>query len=210
MLVDIIVIVFLVMFIVSGYKKGLALSLVNTCSFLFALVLTAIFYKQVVTWAAATRLGMLLTSNIQNGVNAMLSGNAELLVSELPLPEVLTRGIAGGAYLRDITDVLAVNVANAVITILTVIVLFIVIRILLALLKGPLQFVASLPVIKQVNQLAGAILGVFTGFFWLYVIVGAVGLFSFFPAVGAAAELISQSTFVSLLYNNNLLLYLTV
>ena len=85
---------------------------------------------------------------------------------------------------------------------------FLCLRLVLSLLAKALDSVAKLPVLKQMNKLAGAVFGVLEGLLIVYLILGVLDLIQ--PNVGNLAiyEYINDSEYLKALYQNNILLNL--
>lgn len=84
--------------------------------------------------------------------------------------------------------------------------LFILFRMALHLLVRFLNLFASLPIIHGMNQIAGAVLGLAEGLFFLWFGFILLNLFQYTPLGSGILERIESTGWLSFLYRNNLLL----
>ena len=84
--------------------------------------------------------------------------------------------------------------------------LFILFRMLLHLLMRVLNLFTSLPIIHGINQIAGAVLGLAEGFFFLWFGFILLNLFQYTPLGSGILERIEATGWLTFLYQNNLLL----
>ena len=84
--------------------------------------------------------------------------------------------------------------------------LFILFRMLLHLLMRVLNLFTSLPIIHGINQIAGAVLGLAEGVFFLWFGFILLNLFQYTPLGSGILERIEATGWLTFLYQNNLLL----
>lgn len=208
LIADLAVIVFILFSLYRGYKKGFAITLVNSFSYILSLILTACFYKSATAYIAKSKVGLALSEKVGIILSNSLAEKTDTLISELPLPNILKVGIADGDFFQETVNVLSNNITNAILTIITVILLFIVIRFLLKIMKGPIKAIASLPVIRFFDKTLGAAVGIVSAAFWIYVVMALIGMFSFVSVINNVAEFILASDFAKTFYDNNLLIFM--
>ena len=101
------------------------------------------------------------------------------------------------------------EVATLLISVIIVIVLFLIIRFLIMLFGKVLDTIANLPLIKYVNKLGGAVLGVLQGFLIVYLALGILFLLHHnSPSVLFKSD-IQNSAYASRMYDDNILLNIT-
>lgn len=208
LIVDLIVAAILIYFFIYGYKKGFAITVVNTFSYVLSIIITACTYKKITEYVASSPFGVFISEKINTALVESFAKKTDVLISDLNLPEILKAGVAESTFVQDSTAILASNITNAIITLLTVVLLFIAIRFLLVVLKGPLKAITSLPLIKEINKILGALVGSFAGCFWVFVILAVIGMLSFVPGIDFIAELINKTYIAKAIYDNNLLFFI--
>lgn len=82
--------------------------------------------------------------------------------------------------------------------------------ILYAVLERVLNIISKLPVIHQANALGGGIIGLIDGFLLVWLAFGIITLFSGTPAGLVCNEQIQDSSILTWIYDNNLLLKLVM
>lgn len=96
--------------------------------------------------------------------------------------------------------------ANLAVNVLAFIILFVIVGLVIGIAAVILDLIAKLPVLKEVNHIAGFAIGLALGVLLLWII--SLGLY-FTMSVQASGELqamIDESVIVPIFYNNNLLL----
>lgn len=207
-LLDIAVLAALLAALAIGYKKGFALTIVKSCSYIISVIITGCFYKAASSYIAASKFGLFLTEKVEGILLKSMAQKTDELISDIALPQILKKGIADGEFFQNAVNTLAQNITNAIITVITVIVLFVLLRFLLKVMKKPIKALASLPIIKHIDKFLGGAIGIIAGLFWVYTAMALIGASSFMPAVDYVAKFIMESDFARLFYDNNILLYM--
>lgn len=109
---------------------------------------------------------------------------------------------------EEATTNLVNKIADIAINIMSWIIIYAVVRIILAIVTLVCDGIMSLPLLKTVNNLAGLVLGAIMGLFRIYLILAIVYFISNIVNVSGIVNAIGMSTFVSQMYNNNLLIKL--
>ncbi|MBE7038856.1 MAG: CvpA family protein [Ruminococcaceae bacterium] len=202
---DLVIILFILFFVFLGYKKGLVNTLLNMCSYLLSIIGVAFLFKPFYEYLSKSPIGINITDKINT---YLIEKFSDTVLSQLNIPQIFKSGIEQSASLQEntISYALAQNITSAIFMILTFIILYFVIKILLKLMRAPLNFIASLPIIKQANKLCGLIFGAAMGFLWLYVITSIIGIFAFADVIKPVADAINNSTVMKFLYDYNFLL----
>lgn len=202
---DIIIVIFLLVFIITGYKKGLVNTILNMCSYILSIIAMIFLFKPFYEYLSKSPIGMSMTDSINN---YLIQKFSDTYLANINIPKIFTSGIDQNALLNqnNISYTLSQNITVAIFSVLTFIILYFVIKLVLKLMRAPLNFIASLPLIKQANKLCGAVLGIILGFLWLYVITSLVGTFSFLEFTKPIVDAIANSTIMKFLYDYNFLL----
>ena len=202
---DIVIIVFIAVFLMIGYKKGLVITLLNMCSYLVSSLAVFIFFKPVHTYLCESEVGKSVAKTVSEKIAERFSG---VSVLNLPLPLILKSGTRAGEVIAQSSaaEIIAQNVTNALFLVVTFVLLYFVIKLVIKFVRAPLSAVTSLPILKQANKLGGAVVGAAMGFLWLYVLTALIAAFSFAEAVAPIADAVSNSQIMGFLYENNFLL----
>ena len=124
------------------------------------------------------------------------------------LPNTLNNMIGLDKIKEEATTNLVNKIADIAINIMSWIIIYAVVRIVLAIVTLVCDGIMSLPLLKTVNNLAGLALGAIMGLFRIYFILAVVYFISNIVNVSGIVNAIGMSTFVSQMYNNNLLIKL--
>lgn len=138
------------------------------------------------------------------------------IVEHLGLPSLVSSSVldgtaqiineAGKVTAKNFSEYLCRKLAGLIIRGMTYIVIFIVVRIILKIVVKVFRIVDKIPLVEDVSELAGGIVGAITGF--VIVWIGFLFLLALSgTSFGVACyQCINESPILSFLYNNNLLL----
>lgn len=194
-IVDIILIAFLILSIFLGYKKGLAALAIKLCAFIIAIVITFILYRPIGNLIInTTSIDESIEDSIYNKVTEMIQkdDNNELTSD---LIESAKQGM-----LPEASRELAINVVYGG----TLIILFVIIRIALIFVSALANLIAKLPIIKQFNELGGAVYGLLRGVIILYAILLIISFVGELSPKNMATQAINESTIGKIMYENNI------
>ena len=196
-----------------GYRMGLVKVLLYIAILILSVALSGFLVRPI---SLAIKEHTSLYENVQESVKEVIDEqefadavSIEEFVGELPFPEYVldaaeeqVRTVSGTEAIKDIVaGVIASKIFNAIIYIG----LMVIIYVGLAIVAGALNVITMLPVIKEVNKLAGFAAGLVEGMIILWV------LFILIQACGSeswAQEIfvqINDNEFLSFIYNNNLI-----
>ena len=161
-IVDIILVALIALSIFLGYKKGLASLAIKLCAFIIAILITFILYRPIANLIInTTSVDESIEDTIYNKVTEMIQkDDTNELTSDLI--ESAKQGM-----LEQSARELAINVVYGG----TIIILFIVVRIALIFVSALANLVAKLPIIKQANEVGGAIYGLLRAIVIIYAIL---------------------------------------
>ncbi len=195
MIADILVILFVVIFIWIGYKSGLMRSLIKIASYIISIIAAFLIFPVVSEFLMSTPLYVWIEQKVGEG--------------KIPISE--TSGFFA-KYLSESAESITGGISSAVAQLLINIAAFILVlilsRILMLVICKVLNVFTHLPVIKQFNRLGGAILGGVLGIITLYVVFAAVVLFAPFEENGKVIAELEKSSFAGEMYENNVLIEL--
>lgn len=196
-ILDLILIAIFALSIFLGYKKGLIGVVFGLCAFLVSIVLTFILYIPI-------------TNAVIN--NTDFDEKIEEFIIENGTSEENEHNNAIDGYISETTNELvestARQIAEKVVFLAVAVVLFIVIRIALIFVKFFVEAIASLPIIKQVNQLGGIVYGVIRGILVIYIILAIMFLIVSINGNNSIMTTIDSSILTKILYSNNIILNL--
>lgn len=219
----IVTIVILALCAFAAYKKGFVQTVFSTCSLIAALILT-IWLNPIVSknLQSNDKIMGFFKEKIQTVMNLAEveaehsnSSNAEF-VEALNLPnifvEMLDKGM--GDYIEDssvsiaeVSDRIAESISGVIITAISFLVLFIVLHIVIHFVGKLLDWITELPLLKQVNEIFGLLLGLVEGLLIIWVLCILLTAFTGTEIGQTILKQINESSFLSLIYNNNLLLH---
>ena len=207
-ILDIVLLVFLLLSLIFGYKKGLIGVAFNLCAFLVALVVTWILYTPITNI-------VINNTEIDDGIKNAIIEKGVIKTQEDEAKEeenivnkyvqlYVTTPITNTT--NDVIEETAKVVSEKVVAIGVAIVLFIVVRIALILLKFIAEIIAKLPIIKQFNKAGGLIYGAIRGMFVIYILLAVLFFVMSVNNSGMIANMINSSIISKVLYENNLIL----
>ena len=216
------VIILIVLATLAGAKRGLVKTVLSFASFFVSLVIM-LFVREPVSDFVKDQTGIYaaietsVSSFVEEKTQEIQAGQAQLtdkVIDSLNLPDVLTksleqsnskavyeqRGIQNiAAY---ITGWLTDLAFEAVCCIISFVVVWILLRIVTMVLAG----IVRLPVLHQIDCIAGAICGLCTALIIIWIGGIVVTAFAAQDWGREALSMITQSTLLTFLYNNNFLL----
>lgn len=212
-LIGVLAIFFVSIFI--GMRKGLIKMVFSILSIAIVAVLTSIL---------APKIGNLLKKNtdwdekIEQKTETFLEERGLLKhgdnieVGEIPLPASVRNKVAetaetyidkgfetyNGYVVRTVSDVLF----RAIVYVC----LFIVLIMIIAIISTILNVASRLPVLNQINRVAGALIGAVIGLTLVWIIFMVITIFGSSRAMAPVFEQINENTLLSFLYDKNLLM----
>lgn len=188
MLSDIIVFLFILIFVWFGYKAGFIKTLFGMCSYFVSIILGLMIYPLVSDILRNSTIydQVLKFSQRQTSIN--IEGNT------------LFSGI-----FEQIGTKAATSAAELLINIISFILVIIICKIIISLISKSLTFVSKVPVISSINRILGAAAGGLKGVILLYILFL---LINFLPAnvTKKAINDINESKIASKFYNENLII----
>ena len=195
-IIDGIIILFILVSVFLGYKKGLVSLGIHLVAFVVALVIAFILYRPI---------GNLIINSTE--IDESLQGAIETKLEEIvgnDDTQVVTNSIIGDIQSGAISETsrsLSMNIIYGA----TIIILFIILRIVLVFISAIANWVAELPILKQANKAGGIVYGLLRGLLITYVVLLIVGLIITFNPDGGLNETINQTYLAKAMMEYNIL-----
>lgn len=193
--IDILIVALLALSVFLGYKKGFVSLAIKFCAFLIAILITFVLYRPLGNLIInTTSIDESIEDSIYNKVTeTMQKDSSGELTSDLI--ESAKQGM-----LEQSARELAINIVYVG----TAIVLFIIVRIILIFVNALGNLIAKLPLIKQANELGGAIYGLLRGMVIIYLVLLIIYFVGEFYPNNIATQSINETTLAKVMYENNL------
>ncbi len=222
-ILSLIVIGILVLYTFLGYKSGFIKTIFSICSMIIALILTLLISphiskalqekEAVVTYFSEKVEKVLKLDEVDSAVATQVEQ-----IEKLPIPKSIKDTLIdtnnSKAYdalnVTNFTGYLSHSLACIIINALCFIITFLILLIALRILCKVLDIISKLPVLHQINKLTGLIAGFARGLMTTWLLCIALTIFSGTDFGKYCFEMINESVFLSILYNNNFILNFTV
>ncbi len=227
-ILDIILVAIIVFFVLMSAKKGFISASKN--------IITLILTVTLLASMQGVMLEALQNSPLGDNIKKMVSQNvtktyeAENLPEEtdttdteksimicqaMSLPTFLTNSIEASIremseIKNNVMEVITDSLTLLIMRIIALLLLFILVRIFVFLAVKLLESLFQLPGLKTINKSLGAVIGIVNAFLVIYIIFGAVSVFTPTDKLAIISQTIDQTILVGYLYNHNLLLSLLV
>lgn len=220
-IIDIVALLIVIVAAGFAYYKGFVKTFFGFVSTILAVILACVFCGTLATYIKEnTGVDEFIINSIIS-INGQESGDLQEADTNVvkesgdsltniidSLPNTLNNMIGLDKIKEEATTNLVNKIADIAINIMSWIIIYAVVRIVLAIVTLVCDGIMSLPLLKTVNNLAGLALGAIMGLFRIYFILAVVYFISNIVNVSGIVNAIGMSTFVSQMYNNNLLIKL--
>ena len=232
--IDIIVIVIILISIFLGYKKGFVRTAINLLSFFIAIGLALVFYKPLaVILTENTTIDDWIIDNITSSNNANEKNeldesesnnsninldtdsnnteetNIEFIIKMFEnLPATITNNLEFEEVKNNTKQEIAYKVSELIMNLLSLIVIYIVVKVTLAIAAFILDGIMKFPILKQLNEILGMVIGTIIGFIQIYVAFAVITFISSICDISIVIETIKMSAFAKILFENNLIINL--
>ena len=196
-IIDIIILVFILLSAIGGYRKGLISLGIHLFAFVLALLISFVLYRPI---------GNIIinTTQVDETIQATIQKNAETMVNTKGFENDLTKSLVESAengMLPEVSKELAYNIVYLG----TMIVLFLVLRVCLMLVNTVANAISKLPVLDQVNKLGGAAYGVVRGIIITYAVLLIISLGIAINPTTKLAQMIDDTYLAKTMMENNIL-----
>lgn len=195
-IIDGVIILFILVSVFLGYRKGLVSLGIHLVAFVVALVIAFILYRPI---------GSLIINSTE--IDESLQGAIETKLEEVvgnDDTQIVTNSIIGDIQSGAISETsrsLSMNIIYGA----TIIILLIILRIALVFISAIANWVAELPILKQANKAGGIVYGLLRGLLITYVVLLVVGLIITFNPDGGLNETINQTYLAKAMMEYNIL-----
>ena len=193
-IIDIVIIIFILISIFLGYKKGLVSLGIHLVAFVIALIISFILYRPIGNLIINTTS---IDENLQGAIETKLE---EITGNEDESSSNLLVNIQNGAVSETAKN-LSINIIYGV----TIILLFVILRIALVFVTAIANWITKLPILKQVNKLGGIIYGLLRGILITYVVLLILNLVITFNPNGSLNNSINDTYLAKTMMKYNVL-----
>ncbi len=209
-LADYIAILILIALAFWGSKKGLVRSIFSLGSLVLSLVLALTLYPVVTDFLNQSVVGDYVRLNVYKVFDQKQEEPQETDTAgdTLNLPDSLESAITGTMNEAAFTvkESIAENTAQLALKLLGIIIVFVLVRVILWLLVRLLNAVAHLPILRSINRLLGGVLGLGYGILLIYLLLAVLTFTTTLKTFNKPIQLVLDSRYVSVMYNENILL----
>lgn len=217
-IVDVILFIIIAGNAVAGYKMGLAKVVFNILSTIVAIILVFILYRPVSNYVFNnTQMAQSLKSTLAENLGGLLiqetNENTMTQKEETNSMNDILNVFIGedvNQMVQNTTEDIVANVsgeiAYKIVSAVVFLGLFAIIRILLYILKGYVDFLANLPFIRVINSSGGMVYGVVKGFLLAYVALAILSLIAPMISDTVVLQAVDQSWVASKMFYHNILL----
>lgn len=195
-IIDIIIIVFVVLSAIGGYKKGLISLGIHLFAFILALLISFVLYRPI---------GNIIinTTPIDETIQAIIENNASAMVTTENTTGITNKLIesAKEGVLPEVSKELSYNIVYGA----TMIVLFLLLRVCLMLVSGVANAISKLPILDQTNKLGGAVYGVIRGIFITYLVLMIIKLIIVVDPQTPLNTMLNETYLAKTMLENNIL-----
>lgn len=199
-LIDIILVAIVVISAFLGYKKGLVELGAKLIAGLVAIILTLIIFKPIgnviiKNTSIDEKIENVILENTKNFIdeNSQVSDNKYIQsASDNAVTEVK----------ENILPEQARNIAVNVVYVASAIIIFIVSKIVLSIIITLANAVASLPILKQFNEIGGLLYGIIRGAVISFIIILIIGTVAKMTPNGTVSKDVESTILVKEVYNN--------
>jgi len=218
--IDLIILGIIAWNLLLGVKRGLIVSIFNLIGFILAAYITKVVYPTVATVISnSPKVVELVDKFVAKRVDKTIENNAATTMDSafdvFKLPGIIKDSLVQSTQFQEGTNALIndFNIAitnmfvNILINVISIIIVFIIARVLISFIVRILDGIAELPLLRQVNKIAGLAFGAVAGILMVYFMFVLLT-----PTISISPEgAIGRATFSSVLgnyfYSNNIILY---
>lgn len=220
-IIDIIVILIILLSVFLGYKKGFVRTTISLLSFFIAIGLALLFYKPVaVILTENTTIDEWIIENIAsdkkdeeldettNNDGDTLQGTDAFLDMIGNLPSTFIAGFDLEEIKTDTKQEIAYKISELIMNLLSLIIIYVVVKLTLVIAAFILDGIMKFPVLKQLNEILGMVIGAVIGFLEVYVAFAIITFISSICDISVVINTIKISAFARILFENNLIINL--
>ena len=186
---------------VSGFKRGFGAMALSFFAFILSIAVAAALYGTLSDAAEKSEYSQQIISSVSDKLSKKISDTADDSIEKLQLPAFIQSDAknASNKYGENAAGKIAEKTVNILTAIVIMLLTYILSKIIIALIKGIIHSVTSLPVIHFTDSLLGFVFGAFIGVIWVGVIYYSSGYLSMLPQLPAVGEQYASSVLVMLI-----------
>ena len=195
-IIDIVVIALILLSIILAYKKGLVSLAISLLAFVIAIVVTMVLYIPVSSFIINnTAIDETIQNTILTKASEVIEENTKEDLTGKIIDEAMEGTLEGSSE----------QIARSIVTGGTIILIFVITRIALIFVKALAELAAKIPVLKQLNEVGGAIYGLIRGILIIYTILLVINIFTLInPRIGIDKN-IKDTYITKIMYEYNVI-----
>lgn len=221
---DIAILVILAVSFIIGLYNGFLVTVLHIFAYLGSWVLGFIFYPILSNYLIANT-GLLdkivyytdISSKLVDfqqsklGIAGLGGEQLKTIVENSQIPQPFGKAIVANVGNQSLTSLqtlgeyLDYTVGKVIISILSFFIIFFAIRLIFAIIIGIVKAIRDIPILKQLDSLAGAGLGLVRGLLLLYVVFSVLPLVLTIAPIDIVSDLIESSKLAPFFYKTNIL-----
>lgn len=194
-IIDIVLVAIVVLSVFLGYRKGLVKLATKLFAGIIAIIVTVILYRPIA--------GMIINNtSIDEKLQNLIMQNTTSFIDENLQEQNIVTGKIKAQMKDEILPNEADNIARSIVYALTAIILFVVVKIALSIVISLMDFVASLPLLKQFNEVGGIVYGIIRGAVIVCICVLLIGAFIKVKPQSSLSNSIQDSLLTKVIYKS--------
>lgn len=232
--IDIIVILIILISVYMGYKRGFVKTTINLVSFFVAIGLALMFYKPLALilienttiddWIIENIMSngdekteldineeennLLYDDNIQTSESTENSGVQMFLDVFENLPNTISENLEFEEIKNNTKYEIAYKVSELIMNLFSLIIIYVVVKVTLLVASFVLSGIMQIPVLKQINEMFGMMIGAVIGFIQIYLAFAVITFISSICDISVIINTIKISAFARILFENNMIINL--
>ena len=206
---DIIILLVLILATYFGYRKGFLKTFTGVISIILSFVIAMTFSAQIENYIKTTPVYDSICKNIEKNISKETTNDTEEYnTSKLNMPRDMIEKIKEDAIEKkqDVTNSIVEGIGNVAVKIFSVILIFVLVRLFIMLLLSGFGIIKKLPFIGWFDRILGGLFGFLRGFLIVYLLLAIVSVFASFNTQNTFVNVVKQSEFAKVMYNNNVFL----
>lgn len=207
---QIIVLAFIVLHILSGYRRGFIQKILSLSSIVLSIISASIFTPSLsVTLKENTVLGDRITESLLNGfsrglnLDNMQSGNTDYGI--LGKMTGLDKMLDPENIINSLRSYISENITSTIITIISAVLIFVLTLVLLKVVSHFFEYLNDIPFLGKINKILGGVLGFFIAIFIIWIVFAIFRVFDGLNILTEISNSIKSSPILYYIYENNLI-----
>lgn len=208
-IIDILIIAIIFSTVLIGYKKGLIKVAFRIFSFLVSLCVSLILFFPISNYIVKNyefdeNIQKIIVVNLEREEDNKKENDTE----ETTILKYINKNIEDtkNKAKNEIIEIAAKEISIKIVKLCVIILLFAITRVALIFAKKIAEIIANLPILKQCNEVGGALYGLLKALLIVYVALAIIMLVSSVLDLSGVVRVILDSKITSILYNNNVII----